>query len=124
VIAEANSAAKNAKVHSKISINAERRPCTKKEKAEKAIARMIKPAEIQYSRKAAFCARRRVWIPESTAEGQCNSSNVTPVPVLFNSLCSAAVGLKWKKLVLLLQPVTFCLISPREMVALGREVGV
>jgi hypothetical protein len=47
VMAEASSVAKNAKVQSKISMKADRRPCTKKEKAEKAMARMIKPAEMQ-----------------------------------------------------------------------------
>jgi len=63
-------------------------------------------------------------MPEFTAEGQCNSSNVMPVPVLFNSLCSAVVGSKWKKEVLLLQAVTLIPITDFGNVALGTAVGV
>jgi hypothetical protein len=124
VIADARRAAKNAKVQRRISMNAESLPWMKKEKREKVVARMIKPAEMQYKRKAAFCARRKVWMPELTASGQCKSSNVTPVCVLFNSTCSATVGLKWKNEVLLLHPVTFPPILDAGKEALGREVGV
>lgn len=107
VIADAKAIARKAKNHNEMSTKADRRPLKKKETSDAKVARRSRPAAIQYSKNAAFCATRRAWTPSLTASGQCRSSRVMFKPVLFNSCSSAVVGLNRKKEVRLLQYVMF-----------------